>query len=314
MLVQKGGLSKRTIILLAVFGVIVLGGGYFVYTNYFASSSSSASVSPSGDAAATQTASYSVPAFDDSIFSDPEFLQLQRERFAGFTDQYETIALNKEIPLSVKNAAVLNPAVGRQLIVQWQLPEYINFTAVAVYRSQNPGTVGEQITTMEVGGEAQENAGKLMSFKDTAVKDNQAYYYLIRTVNSAGDESVNDAQVNAIATDELPPDPPSRVSITPIEDGQVRISWARPADEDFDKVRIYRSRQKGVVGEIVYYQKIEQMVAEDGQTKEYIVDTIDTNTTYYYTITSVDTSNNESTKNILATPNNYNPFQPFSGN
>lgn len=302
MLVRKTAISKKTIILLVILLIVLLPGGYFIY-NYFYGSPESLNESPV-NIEATVVSEPIVSTFDEEIFEDPQLFNLQRKEFSGFTEQHQEVVLSDDVPLPPKNILVNNPGVGEKLIVSWQLPDNINFNKVYIYRSTTAGDYGEAIAELNVESQ------RLMNYQNTGLSNNQTYYYLIRTVNIDGQESSNTLQVSGVPSDEFPPDPPDNVQVKTLGDGQIEVSWINPREQDFNGVKIYRSSEKGLVGVPVYQGLGEEK--GDREARRYFLDTkVEANINYYYTVTSVDNSGNESTKNILATPYNYNPFIPI---
>ena len=171
-----------------------------------------------------------------------------------------------------------------------------------------------------------------MSYQDTDVENDINYHYLIRTVVASGQkeyESENDIWVSGAATDTLPPDPPDNVTVRSLSDlglealqernldgiDGIEVSWINPADSDFAFVRIYRSEERGELGMLVYDDVGVELVNSPIRYYIDVVDNkdasmIDLNTSYYFTVTSVDASGNESTKDMLASPFRGNPFGP----
>jgi hypothetical protein len=306
MLVQKVALSKNMKILLITLGVIVvIGGGYFAYTKFF--SATSPTTVQSTEAAITPHPN--VPTFDDAVFNDPRFYQLTKQTYSGFTNQYEGISLSKTVPLPPVDIKVENPARGRVLVISWQLPEYINFSRVRVYRSAN-GIAAEEIALLNVSSDA---ANAKQSYQDTGLEDNKTYYYLVRTVTADNLESTNDQSVKNIPTDIISPQPPTDIRVSPQSDGTVEISWANPTDSDFSSVNIYRSTERGVLGKVMYSGNKGQTMTSDLSRQFAVDENIAANTAYYYTVTSVDQDGNQSSTDVLAVPfraTDYNPFEP----
>ncbi|MFH1784759.1 MAG: discoidin domain-containing protein [bacterium] len=87
--------------------------------------------------------------------------------------------------------------------------------------------------------------------------------------------------------DVTPPAAPSNVSVTDAEiGGRLDISWTNPTDADFAHIHIYRSTISGQLGSLVFDNLTVSSQTDAGLTN---------GTAYYYTLRSIDTSNNEST-------------------
>ncbi|MDD5040100.1 MAG: hypothetical protein PHY34_03035 [Patescibacteria group bacterium] len=311
---QIGGekMSKRTLTLLGVLGVLIIAGGYMVYNSYFKNAGPNPAVAPIvvDDAGSGQTLTFDV---DDQIFKDPQYYSLSKVPFSGFTNQLEGIKLDSTKPLQPLNVTVTDTKVGSQLVITWELPKYINFNALRIYRAVGDEKTAHPIYYQELTSPV---PGAVMSFRDewhdqasdVPLKNGQQYSYIVRTALSseAGEsESSNKEPTSGVPTDRIAPDAPLNVTVQSTERG-ILVSWLPPQNSDFALVRIYRSEQQGVVGSLIWPKKAEDYVP----TATSYLDTVDSNTPYFYTVTSVDTSNNESSRNILATPYRLNPFQP----
>ncbi|MFA6098851.1 MAG: fibronectin type III domain-containing protein [Patescibacteria group bacterium] len=336
MLVKKTEFNKKTKIILVVVAVFIVAAGYFVYKSYFAAAK------PKAVNSSLSTAILSdrkiVPAIEDSIFSDTQFLSLERKKFAGFTEQYEGMALDEKVPLAPVNISVNNLRIGGKLLISWQLPEQVNFNKIKIFRSEKAGTLGKSVALMPV-----DPAKTRMSLEDADLTNGTVYFYTVKSAiydpnipddKQDGLSSLNIQQYSAIPNDEFPPTAPSNVKISDIGNDQLMISWVEPPENDASGIRIYESKIKGQVGQLM--EKLTpgveaHVLKESVEALDCVTDTailekisvdkktgrscamvaIDPNITYYYTITSVDNSGNESSKDILASPYNYNPFEPI---
>ncbi|MDP2685375.1 MAG: fibronectin type III domain-containing protein [bacterium] len=324
MLVQKKGINKKTKNLLIILGsIIILGGGYFVW-NYFSTRSSSDqdNILPSNsDIIASKNIKTNL---DTELFDDPQFQNLERDQYEGFVDQAEGISLSDSNPIGIDDISVNNPKTGASLVVFWKLPAFINFDKVVIYRSTNAGQPGEQIASIDV---SPADSLKVDSYKDVDLNNNTNYYYLVdpqiseeisdsdRNLN-VNPTVVSGQQVSGVPSDEIAPASPSNIQVIGTSDGEMKLSWNNPDDEDLDKINIYRSTEKGSLGIIINEissDEFEEYMRE-GNNMIYVDQQIKLNTVYYYTVTSIDVSGNESTTDVLAAPYKsyfYNPFQPL---
>lgn len=230
---------------------------------------------------------------DLSIFKNPYFLSLIDRGEAKYSSQYEIFVAGKDFVPTPDEIKVFDPQSGEKLIVAWQNPK-TEFQSIRIYRSEKEGKIGEVIA---------ENITHVESWENFQVERDKDYYYLVRTLGTNGLESKNDQQVKGRATDLLAPLPPSKVELKNGSDQlAVEITWQNPTDDDFDYVKIYRSQQKGVIGSVLVNQALAENKYLDQQVKE--------GETYYYTISSVDTSGNESLFNMVPEGGNTYIFQP----
>ncbi len=315
MLVQKNNLNKRTKVLIMIFfGILIIGGAYFGF-NALAEKSE-----PPENLLVTSNGAINLKTLQSGvsqeIFNDTQFLSLDKNKFDGFTDQYSGIILSDSKPIAISSSQVENPKTGERLIVSWQLPEYINFDTVSIYRSSAPGYLGEQIYSISTKNL---KANEIMSYQDREVEDNIIYYYVIQTEIYKDSSLVSNSrgeQINGISKDEVSPSAPDFVQVQGLQDGNIEISWFSPEDGDFDMIHVYRSTEKGELGVNIYGTKSGDIgTNKAGSSMYYILDdSAKTNLVYYYTVTSVDKSGNESTKDIISSPYKsslYNPFDPI---
>jgi len=287
--------STVKIIIVAVLILMIAASGYLVYTNFIAQKT------PIGPTVQTQGVNLTntpvVTKFDEGLFFSPQMLELKKYGEWDYTKQYEATATDINIPSEPTNIEVLNPGTGGKLYVFWQLPKNNNFKKIYIYR---------------FGVIIKDNLLPTDTFyQDDGLQNGVTYYYLVKTVNEANQESENKLQVSGTPTDIIPPLPPQNVQITDKGDKtSLEISWEAPNDPDFDFVRVYRSTQKGKLGIIIKDKTAGDLCSKNGKEYYCFVDKVTSGTTYYYTLTSLDASGNESSRRILTNPARSNPFEP----
>ncbi|XOU94469.1 MAG: hypothetical protein ACNFW9_00200 [Candidatus Kerfeldbacteria bacterium] len=315
MLVQKTSLNKRTKgLLMILVGIIIIGGGYFGFMAISDKTSQPENnlITNNG----TINLSNVQSGVDGEIFDDPQFLSLSKNKFDGFTDQYSGITLSDSKPIEITSSQVNNPKTGNRLIISWQLPEYVNFDTVSIYRSLSPGFVGEQIYSATIESI---KSNKITSYQDRDVENTHKYYYIVQSEiydGSTLSASNSGSQFNGMPTDEIPPASPEFVQVQGLSDGDIEISWFNPEDSDLDMIKVYRSTEKGNLGINIYGKESGNIGLEKvGGLMNYILDTsAENNIVYYYIVTSVDISGNESSTDIVSSSYKsyfYNPFDPI---
>ena len=126
------------------------------------------------------------------------------------------------------------------------------------------------------------------SYKDTAVSNNRTYYYAVRSVNSPAPpwkESLDSAEVSAAPRDLTPPDKPTGLTAIPGV-GRVFLTWNENKERDLAGYHVYRSTRHGRG----YERLTDKLLARTTFSDE----TVTSGKTYYYVITAVDRSGNES--------------------
>lgn len=114
------------------------------------------------------------------------------------------------------------------------------------------------------------------------------YYWSVQAIDGSyrggpfGEEQII---ISGDPNDEIPPAPPQRLEVLP-GDGQVFLSWAENEEEDLARYRLYRSTAPGTG---------ERLVSITAGTRiTYLDDRVQNGTVYYYRLTAVDISGNES--------------------
>lgn len=132
------------------------------------------------------------------------------------------------------------------------------------------------------------------SYNDTQFEFGKAYVYIIRSVVSVDGneiESDNSEPVTITPLDTFPPAVPQDV-VAAVLPGAARsafvvdLSWSINLETDFAGYRVYRSEQKGVRGELVTADLLPTPAFRDSQ--------VEPGHHYWYTVTALDRSGNES--------------------
>ncbi len=138
------------------------------------------------------------------------------------------------------------------------------------------------------------------------LSNDRTFYYVIRAYDGS-QQSVNSNQASAIPTDNLTLAAPTGLTVSaPVDlDGVLELDWADNTDSDLAGYNVYRSETSGGSYSQIATDVINSDYADTG-----LID----GTTYYYVITAVDSSGNESGNSAEAwgTPDNAAPLPPMS--
>jgi fibronectin type 3 domain-containing protein len=156
------------------------------------------------------------------------------------------------------------------------------FVGYLVYRGTEPGKYDDLPLNKEpVTGSPHQDA--------TAVNGKQ-YYYRVRAVDSPvrpWQESPDSAEVPATPRDMTPPAPPTSITVVP-GIGRVFLTWNENKEQDLAGYHVYRSRKAGGERERLTDKPLNRTTFSD--------ETVKQGATYYYSITAVDKSGNESAR------------------
>jgi len=167
--------------------------------------------------------------------------------------------------------------VKGQLVITWTKPVAVDFSHLHIYRSATAGQLGTRVVD-------DLDAIKLV---DTGLSSQTTYYYTVRTVDSAGNESTNTAQVSATTLDATPPNPPTGGNaVDATTGGKLNLTWSASPEADVAYYRIYRSYE-GIFYDLVHTNITGTSFSDTGLTNGH---------QYFYSFTAVDTSENESTQ------------------
>jgi len=205
------------------------------------------------------------------------------------SDGKDTTSGSLSIPVSSANDATapnaptgLSASAGNELIVlSWNANTETDLKGYNVHRSTTSGSGFIKINNSVV---------QAVSYIDSDLTNGTTYYYKITAQDTSGNESSYSSEVNAAPTstnvDTEKPSAPSDLSaaagITAID-----LSWTANTESDLAGYKIYQSTTSG---------SDYTVIATVGKTTQYQDGLVQSNITYYYAITALDLSNNESEK------------------
>ncbi|MDB5297216.1 MAG: domain containing protein, partial [Phycisphaerales bacterium] len=169
--------------------------------------------------------------------------------------------------------------VGNGVSVTWAAVGDADLAGYRVYRAASAGG-----TFAVVSGSALVTATTLT---DATASPGTAYAYKVTAVDFSGNESTASDVATATAGDSIAPAAPTATAAASADVG-IRVSWLAPADPDVAGYRVYRSANAdGSAASLV------SGTALAGGTA-YTDTTALAGQTWYYVVTAVDASNNES--------------------
>ena len=163
--------------------------------------------------------------------------------------------------------------------LSWMDNTETDFHHYDVYRSLTSGSGYSKINSSDVS---------VSNYTDNTVTNGTTYYYIVKATDNSSNESSASNEATGFPRDTSPPGAPTGLSVTAIGDRLVRLSWTANTEPDVDSYNVYRSTAPGSG-----YARI-----ATGVTGVTIVTYDDTTVfngiPYYYRVTAVDTSGNES--------------------
>ncbi|UCG47482.1 MAG: hypothetical protein JSU94_18600, partial [Phycisphaerales bacterium] len=120
---------------------------------------------------------------------------------------------------------------------------------------------------------------------DNTVLNGATYYYVVTALDTSFNESDNSNEASATPMDTTPPAAPTGLSAT-AGDATVSLDWNDNGEGDLDGYNVYRSTTSGGG-----YSRLNGSLLSSS---DYTDNSVSNGTTYYYVVTAVDTSSNES--------------------
>jgi fibronectin type 3 domain-containing protein len=175
---------------------------------------------------------------------------------------------------------------GRNLL-SWDLvttradgSQYNGFVGYNIYRGTEKGRYEDTPLNKE--------PLRTNSYNDTAVANNKTYFYIVRAVDSPTlpwKESLDSAEVSATPRDMTPPGRPTGLTVVPGV-GRIFLTWNENKERDLAGYNVYRSVKSGRD----YGQLTDKLINRTTFSDV----TVKPGVEYYYTVTAVDQSGNES--------------------
>jgi fibronectin type 3 domain-containing protein len=157
---------------------------------------------------------------------------------------------------------------------------YEGFVGYNVYRGIEKGRYDETPLNKE--------PLRTNSYKDTAVVNKMTYYYMVRAVDSPiqpWKESLDSPEASATSRKLTPPEKPTGLTVVPGV-GRIFLTWNENKERDLAGYHVYRSTRSGKEFERLTDKPINRTTFSDETVKPGVL--------YYYVVTAVDDSGNES--------------------
>ena len=189
---------------------------------------------------------------------------------------------------------------GGAVVIIWSANAESDLAGYNLYRSLTSGGSYSKVNAALLAG---------LSFTDTGLTNGTIYFYVVRAVDTSGNESANSAQASAVPIDDGIPTAPTNVTASDQpndEGGTILLSWSANPEPDLAGYNLYRSTIAGGP-----YVKLNAALL----TGTSMVDAsgLSNGTRYYYVLRAVDTSANESVNSAEASAvpaDNLAPLAP----
>lgn len=179
----------------------------------------------------------------------------------------------------------------RRVVVNWPPNMESDLAGYRLYRSASADGKG---AFAQLGKDIPKATA---TFQDIDVKNGAIYWYYLTAFDEAGNESQPSDRVMARPRDDVPPTAPAGVAGEPVDDG-VLVKWSANPEDDIAGYKVLRSELSTGV-----YTKISGDTLLPATASSF-KDTTATDPAkgYFYRITAMDTSDNESERSTPAGP------------
>jgi serine protease len=162
--------------------------------------------------------------------------------------------------------------------LDWSNNNEADLDGYIVYRATNAGGPFSALNATLLAASA---------YTDNAVTNGTTYYYRVTAVDTSGNESSNSSTASATpnAPDTTPPSAPTGLSAS-AGNGAVALDWANNTESDLDGYIVYRATSAA--------GPYSALTSNPVGASAYTDNAVANGTTYYYRVTAVDTSGNES--------------------
>jgi len=178
-------------------------------------------------------------------------------------------------------AAVAEPT--GEITVKWLTPAGERVGSYRIYRSIKSGTFNFMVPLDET---------TRIIYYDKNVKTMTTYYYVVRSVDEAGNEEQNTDEVSVMAFD-APPQAPRNLRAQVRPNGSITLIWDQPLGEIISRYNVYRALESGKENFAEPFAMATVTTFTDGFVEHGL--------TYYYVVRAVDsTGNEEENKNEIS--------------
>lgn len=189
-------------------------------------------------------------------------------------------------PEAPKGLTATDTGTGGTVDLTWSPSVELDVVGYNVYKSFDKGITWILVNTTGVVSSPY--------FTVTGLTDGQAVLFSITALDDLGFQSPRSQAVQGIATtkDTIAPDQVKSASIASDPKGNLVIRWTENTDSDLANYYIYRS-YSGAVG------TFDRIASPVKGTNSYVADGLVSGNTYFFYVTAVDTSGNESVPSIV---------------
>jgi fibronectin type 3 domain-containing protein len=208
---------------------------------------------------------------------------------SGYSNEVSSVPADRIAPAAPQNLVVTDSS-SQTITINWQRNTEADFMLYLIYRDTIPNPTIEVDST--TGGIADTSKTFI------GLTDGRRYYLRVTAIDSAGNESGYSNEVSAMPIDLIAPDAPQNLVVADSLSETITIKWRGNTEPDFLRYLIYRDTLPNPV------TRVDSTAGGIGDTSKTFTG-LTNGTRYYFRITAVDSSRNESdySNEVNAVPN-----------
>lgn len=225
----------------------------------------------------------------DQVFNQ-QFIELQQIQPTTYANQALGVAEQYPKPSVPEQLQARATPFGASVIVTWALPLGETVDTIEIYRSTTTEAHDDLLARV---------SGTMQSYLDLGLADNITYHYSVRAVRQVDgtDYTSNFSKtVPVTSADTVPPAVPTAVTVSrsTSDPSALVIQWEAVTSEPIQQYNLYRSTTAGVLGT--------KLTHVSAATTTYTDTEIEPAKPYYYTVTAIDFTGNESVSALATAP------------
>ncbi|MEO1049351.1 MAG: T9SS type A sorting domain-containing protein [Bacteroidota bacterium] len=199
-------------------------------------------------------------------------------------------------PAAPTGLQVTNVEVGA-ITLDWNDNGESDFASYNIYRGTSSGFAANTTSLLDSGLTSS-------TYIDNAVSTESTYFYVVQAVDQFDNVSSASNEVSATTPDITPPAAPTGLIADAAVDTEVQLGWDDNAEADFTSYNLYRGSLSGFPTDAT------SLIASGLTSSNFVDNTVSANNTYFYKVTALDDTGNESSSSAEAsvtTPESLGP-------
>ena len=212
----------------------------------------------------------------------------------------EAVPVDKTPPAMPEGIAA--KGLDDRIVIGWRMNLELDLSHYNLYRGRNLQDEFKKINKEPIPGD-------IPYYEDEDIIPGKPYFYKVQAVDKSGNLSRLTSAISGLVKDETPPDAPTSLKAK-VSEHKVTLDWGQKTTPDLMGFYIYRGRTKEDFMRIVKLPVKDKNFQDEGYQNKGLVPGM----TYFYGVSTVDTSYNESKRIWIRVdiPDDEPPATPVS--